>query len=94
MANTSLCNNIRLFIGPLIDSKVTLNNVNGNQVLSLNTGTIRIAWEDDSGETLAYEFQDVVYNPSSPFKILSIGRVGHHFGSIYSLLTKMKKAFV
>ena len=61
-----------------------MDTANGNRGLSLNTGPIRIAWEDNSGETLSYEFKDVVYNPSSPNKILSIGRVGHHFEIIYS----------
>ena len=67
------------FIGTLNDSNVTLDTSNRNRGLSLKTGTIRIAWEDNSGETLAYELQDVVYNPSSPFNIMSIGRVGQHF---------------
>ena len=58
--NTSVCNNSRLLIGPLIDSNVSLDTVNGNQGNILKTGTIYIAWEDDSGETLTYEFKDVV----------------------------------
>ena len=83
-ANTSVCNNSRIFIGSLIDSIVTLYTVNGNRGISLNTGPVHIAWEDDSAKTLAYEFKDFVYNPSSPFNILPVGRVGQHFGSIYS----------
>ena len=59
--------------------------MNGNRGLILNTGPIRTTWEIYSGETLAYEFQDVVYNPSSPFNILSVDRVGQYFGSINSL---------
>ena len=83
--NTSLFNNSRLFIGILTNSNITLDTANGNQRLSLNTGPIRIAWEDNSGVTLTYEFKDVVYNPSSPFNFLSVVRFGQHFGSIYSL---------
>ena len=61
--------------------------MDGNRGLSLKTGPICISWEDDSGETTAYEFQDVVYNPYSPFNILSVGRVGQQFVSIDSLPT-------
>ena len=48
-ANTSLYNNICLFIGPIFDYNVTLYTANGNRGLSLKTGPIGIAWEDDSG---------------------------------------------
>ena len=48
-ANTSVCNDNRIFIDPLIDYNVTLDTENGNLGLSLKTGPIRIAWEDDSG---------------------------------------------
>ena len=75
-ANTYVFHNSHLLIGPIIDSNVTLNTENGNRGISLKTGTIPIAWEDDSGETIAYEFQDIYYNPYSPFNILSDGRVG------------------
>ena len=68
-ANTSVCKNSRLLISPLVDSNVLLDTANGNQGLSLKTCPIRITWEDDSGETLTYEYQDVVYNPSSNFNI-------------------------
>ena len=68
-ANTSVCNGSRLFIGPLIDYNVTLDTANENRGLSLKTGTIQISWENNIGETLAYEFKDVVYNSSSPFNI-------------------------
>ena len=47
-ANTFVCNDSRLFIGPLIGSNVILDTANGNRGLSLNNGPIRIAWEDDS----------------------------------------------
>ena len=63
-ANTSVCNDSRLLIGPLIDTNVTLETANGTRGLSLKTGPFRISWEADGGEILAYEFQDVVYNPS------------------------------
>ena len=78
------------FIGPLIDSNVTLETANGNQGLGLKTGPISIAWEDDSGETLSYEFKDLFYNSSSPFNILSVGRIGQHFRSIDSTPTNNK----
>ena len=39
-ANTSVCNGIRLFIGPLIDYNVTLDTENINQRVSLRTGPI------------------------------------------------------
>ena len=58
--NTYMCNDSHIFIGPLIDYNVTLDTANGNWGLSLKTGPIYIAWEDDSGETLVYEFQHVV----------------------------------
>ena len=90
-ANTSVCNDSCLFIGPIIDYNVTLGTESENRGLSLKTGLIRIAWEENSGETLAYEFQYVVYNPSSLFNILSVGRVGQHFGSIDSLSTNNKE---
>ena len=44
-ANTFVCNDSRLFIGPLIDSNITLDNANGNRGLSLKISPIRIAWE-------------------------------------------------
>ena len=44
-ANTSMCNNSCLLIGPLIESNVTLYNSNGNRGLSKPTSPIRIAWE-------------------------------------------------
>ena len=44
-ANTSVCNNSRLFIGTLIDYNVSLDTANGNRGLSLKTGPIRIASE-------------------------------------------------
>ena len=43
--NTSVCNDIRLFICPLIYSNGTLDTANGNWGLSLKTGPIRIVWE-------------------------------------------------
>ena len=49
-STTSVWNYIRLFIGPLIDSNVTLETVNGNQGLSLKTVPICSDWEDDSGK--------------------------------------------
>ena len=83
-ANTYVCSDSRLFIGPLIDFNVSLDTVNGKQGNILKTGTICISWEDDSGETLSYDFQDIVYNPSSSFNIMSVGGFGQHFGSIDS----------
>ena len=83
-ANKFVWNDSLLCIGPLIYSNVTLDTENVNPRISLKTDPIRIAWEDDNGETLAYEFKDVLYNPSSPFNIFSVGRVGHLFGSIDS----------
>ena len=83
-ANTSVCIFSHLSIGPLVDSNISLDTANRNRGLSLNTGPIHIAWEEDSRETIAYEFQDVVYKPSSPSNILSVGRVVQHFGSIDS----------
>ena len=75
-AKTSLFNDSSLLIGPIIYPTVTLDTANGNRGLVLNTGPIRIYLEDDSGKALACEFQDVVYNPYSPFNIMSVGRVG------------------
>ena len=44
-ANTSVCNNSCLYIGPIIDYNVTLDNANVNGGISFNTGPICIAWE-------------------------------------------------
>ena len=71
-ANTSVCNDNRIFIDPLIDYNVTLDTVNGNRGFSLKTSPICIAWKNDSGKNIEYEIQEVVYNPSSPFNILSV----------------------
>ena len=71
----------------MIYSNVTLGTVNGNRGLILNTGPIRTTWQNDSGETLAYDFKDVVYNPTSPFNILYVARVGQHFVSVDSPMT-------
>ena len=60
VANTSVCNDSRLFIGPLIEYNVTLNTANVNRGLSLKNGPICMSWEDDSGETLTYDFKDVL----------------------------------
>ena len=43
-ANTYVCNNSRIFIGPRIDSNVTLDTTNGNLGLCLKTGPVYIAW--------------------------------------------------
>ena len=90
-SNTYVWNNSHLLIGPLVDYNVTLDTANGNRGLSLKTGPIRIAWEDNSGETLTYEFRDVVYNPLSPFNILSVVIAGQNFGSIYSPLSNYEE---
>ena len=79
-ANTSVCNDIRLFIGELAESSVSLDTTNGAQGPKLRTGTIKISWQDDVGENCKYELENVVYNPNSPFNILSVGRVGELFG--------------
>ena len=89
-ANIYVCNDNRLFIGPLIDSNVTLDIANRNQGISLKTGPTRIAWEEESGETFAYEFKDVVYNPSSPFNILSVVELVITL-KVYTLLQLMIK---
>ena len=81
-SNTYVCNDSHLLSVPLIDFNVTLDTVNGNRGFSLKTSPICIAWENDSGKNIEYEIQEVVYNPSSPFNILSVGRFGKHFKSI------------
>ena len=86
-----MCNDSCLLIGPLVDSNVSLDTANGNRELSLKTGPIRIYCEDNSGETVAYEFQEIVYNPSSPFSIMYVGRIGQNFGIIYSLPTNYEE---
>ena len=47
-ANTFVCNDSRIFIGPLNCYNVTLDTANVNRVISLKTGPIRIAWEENS----------------------------------------------
>ena len=90
-SNASVCNDSFLFIGPIIDSIFSLDAANVNRGLGLNTFPIRIAWQDDNWETLSYEFKDVVYNPSSPFSIMYVGRIGQNFGIIYSLPTNYEE---
>ena len=86
-ANKSVCNDSRIFIGPVVDYNFSLDTANVNWGLDLNTGPIRISWEKDSGEIFADEFQEVVHNPSSPSNIMYVGRVGQHFVSIDYPLT-------
>ena len=46
----------------------------------LSLVTIKIAWHADSGERHEYLFDYVVYDPGSPFNILSVCKLGDNFG--------------
>ncbi len=45
-------------------------------------GSIAISWLDDNRVSHPYQLDDVIYNPKSPFNILSVGHLGSHFGKL------------
>lgn len=79
-ANTHVCRDKSLFVGELRDSDVSLDTATGVNGPRMKLGSIKVAWSDDAGVTHDYTLHDVIYNPKSPFNILSVGRLGAQFG--------------
>ena len=50
----------------------------------LKIGSIKISWLDDDGDSYEYKLDDVIYNPKSPFNILSVGILSARFGNEHS----------
>ncbi len=79
-ANTHVCRDKLLFVGDLRASNISLDTANGANGPQLQLGTIKVSWQDDNGDSHEYELDDVIFNPKSPFNIISIGRLGQQFG--------------
>ncbi len=83
-ANCHVCKDKSLFVGDIKDSHVSLDTANGVNGPRLQVGSIKISWLDDNGYSYVYQLDAVIYNPKSPFNILSVGRLGSHFGKEHS----------
>ena len=79
-ANTHVCNNKKLFCNLSSMATASLNTTNGSSDANLQSGQIKISWADDDDEEHEYILDDVIYKPDSPFNILSVARLGGHFG--------------
>ncbi len=79
-ANTLVCNDKSLFVGKIQDAGVHLDTATGSTGPQLWIGNIGLSCDNNNSISHTYEFENVVYNPKSPFNILSIGQVGMHFG--------------
>ena len=79
-ANTHVCNDKKLFCNLSSTATASLNTTNGSSEANLQSGRIKISWADDDNIEHEYNLDDVIYKPDSPFNILSVARLGGHFG--------------
>ena len=75
-----ICNVRKLFIGPLVPTKITLETAEGLSTKTKFVGTMQLILTDDANTHHEYNIKDCVYDPESPINILGIPFLGKHFG--------------
>ncbi|KAL7532041.1 hypothetical protein ACHAXR_004390 [Thalassiosira sp. AJA248-18] len=87
---TGIISNVRkLFVGPLVPTRVTLETAEGLTTKTKFVGTMRLVLTDDSNQNHTYDIKDCVYDPDSPINILGVPFLGKYFGDQSSDLYEM-----
>ena len=58
----------------------SFNTTNGSSDANLQSAQIKISWADDDDKEHEYILDNLIYKPDSPFNVLSVARLGGHFG--------------
>ena len=75
-----ISNERKLFTGPLVPTKVTLETSKGVSTKTKLVGPIRLVLTYDSNQNHAYIVPGCVYNPDTPLNILGVPALGSFFG--------------
>ena len=78
-ANGGICNIKSMFVGNFERQIVTLVTVYCRTITVKLVGTICFVLKDDTGKTWSYDISDVLYDPESPYSLLSIPFLGKYF---------------
>jgi hypothetical protein len=68
-----------MFVGDFERHRITLVTAYGRATTKKLVGTIRLVLKDDEGKPWSYDIPDVVYDPESPYSLLSIPFLGKYF---------------
>ena len=78
---TGIISNVRkLFDGPLITTRVTLETAKVLKTSTKYVGTMRLVLTDNANKYQTYDIPECVYDPESPIKIIGVTCLGKYFG--------------
>jgi len=75
-----ICSVGKLFIGPLISTKVTLETAEGLTTKTKFVGTIRLVMTCDHNKQHWYDIPGSFFDPDSPINLIGIPFLGDYFG--------------
>ena len=84
-----ICNVRKLFPGPLVPTRVTLETAEGLTTKTKLVGTMRLVLTDDANVNHTYEVPGCVFDPESPINIIGVPTLGKFFGDQSDALHEM-----